>query len=55
MFSPVSFKEPNSNIAVTLKSPAVFINTPLANPEPSVSSFKLEVKAALSIVLIKPE
>ena len=55
MFSPVSFKEPNSSIAVTLKSPAVFIKIPLANPEPSVSSFSDAVKAALSIVLISPE
>ena len=54
IFSPVSFNEPNSNIEVTLKSPALFNEIPVEFPDPSVNSFKVAVIAALSIVFIKP-
>ena len=54
MFSPVSFKDPNSKIAFTLKSPALFNEIPVEFPDPSVNSFKVAVIAALSIVFIKP-
>ena len=50
----MSFKDPNSNIDVTLKSPDVFKNIPVEDPDPSVNSFKDAVNAKLSIDFIKP-
>ena len=50
---PVSFKEPHSSIADTLKSPPVFIYNPVLFPVPSVSCFNVAVIAKLSVVLIR--
>ena len=54
IFSPESFNDPNSKIAFTLKSPALFKDRPVPFPAPSLNSFNVAEITALSIVLIRP-
>ena len=54
IFSAVSFKEPNSKIAVTLKSPALFKYKPVTFPSPSLSCLRVAEIAVLSSVFIRP-